>query len=741
MKPREDQVGIVDSTAALALLTGRPNYQVIVRDTGLFEWVPTGTPNGVDVFAGSIGYWSKVFSGGASIPTLDAPVLTLISVGSTSIQADWTQPADAVNFQLYLATLSDFSDETIIYNGALLTFIATGLNPSTLYYSRVRARGYEKMNSEFATDSVTTDEFIPDIISANKIAEFAIDEGSGQKIFNKVVGNTADTNLIHAPEKAWTAISNFIPSIYVASETTRTDNYVANSDGNVQMHRIVTLSGSTVNGGTGAFAGLRIQGETFPAGQYTLSLEVKSNTGSSQNMRMAYTNSGSISGDLVVPTTHTRVSFTFTHGGGAQLIYVAINGSAGTPLDISIDKIKLEAGAVATAYVTPDFDMGFGITGVSNASDPTWVAGKGVNFASGTQYAFAIAKNAPTVTNFSGYVVAKVSSAVSGQNIIFSSVFGDGGFEFYAGEGGTSTPQSLIPPRIKYRNNTATVKLTKVADDQYHVLAFTYNGTSLKYYIDGIEQATLSASLTSVQLSKLLLNYSPLVGGLGGASEINYALLYSDGHSASDVALNYTALKAIMNARGISMATNDIAIAVEGDSITIDINTYARKAIRANMVPLIAENFATVGATMAVLESRKATVKAWLNASTATTKVLSVFIGANDLVGASVPATVLAALKSYCLDMRASVSGLQIAVCSVLPNTSSGQIANRNVYNPLLVADTSFYDVLVPFHLNSNMGNDADASNATKYSDGVHPTNAGHDFLYPDWKTAIETLL
>lgn len=734
----------VPNTAAMSATSGTDYRNILVKNVGFFEWLASGTVDDIDVFtATGGGVWSKVFSGGVSMTALEAPVLTLTPIGANAMQADWTLSADADNYQLFGGEMADFSDEVLLYDGPLLTKNITGLDPLTTIYARVLARGYEKGNSPYGTDSATTDAFVPDIISANRIAEFSIDEGAGQKIFNKVAGNTSDNNLIHAPEKAWGAISNLIPNIYSFSECTKTENYVANSDGNVQMLRLETLSGSIQNPGTGAFAGMRISALTdvlTNTGLHTLSLEVKSNTGVAQNMRMGYGITGyELSSDIVVPTTPTRVSFTFTHVGGGPALYIAINDSAGNPLDISIDKLKIEEGATATAYVTPDFDLGFGLYGKSNSDDPTWVTGKGVAVASQAQYAFGISKNTPTVTNSSGYVVAKVSSSSVTKNVLFSTQFGSGGFEMYFGEGGTTTVAATIMPKVKYRNSEAIAKLTKIADDQYHIITYTYDGTTLRFYIDAVEQASLVVSLTSVQLNYLLLNYSPLVGGYGGAAEINYAILYSAVHSAADVLQNYNALKDIMISRGITLAANDIAVAVEGDSITIDINTYARKAFR-KMVPMIGENFATVGATVSVLESRKATVKAWLNASTATTKILSVFIGANDLVSTA-GATVLANLKAYCLDMKADVPGLLIAVCSALPRNNAGQLANRAVYNPALVSDSSFYDVLIPFHLNATMGPDAAASDVSRYGDGTHPTNLGHEELEPDYQAGIESLL
>lgn len=739
MKPREDKTGIVDSTAALALLTGRPNYQVVVRDIGLFEWLPTGTPDGTDVFAGSIGYWSKVFSGGVSTPQLETPELTLTVISDTQINATWLAVTDAANYQLYRATTSDFSDETLVYDGALLLFNSTGLTASTPYYFRLKARGYERMNSAFDSDTATTDAYVPAMLTANRIAEFMMDEDAGQRLFNTVGGNTSNNNLIWFGEQHWSNVSNYFnsTSYFQKSETTITENYANNVLGKAQALRVVTLSGSTESGVTGAYAGMRIY-RLLPAGTYTMSLAVKSNTGSAQSMRMLC-NGGTISGDLAVTTAWTRVSYTITHPGGTPLLYFCINGSAGDPMDILIDQVKIEAGSSATAYVTPQFDANFGVDGTTEASDPTWDAGKGI-LVTDVQNAHIYTDTPATVTNISVHVAATVDASSTSQNYLYSTVFGDAGFDLMAGTGGTA--DTLVLSRFKFRNTSALIKLSKFADGQTHLFSGVYDGTYVRLYVDAVEQAKTAATLTSTSINRMLLNYTPIIGGTGSNGRIEYAAAFSVGHSAAEVLQHYQAVKVELASRGITMAANSIAIAVEGDSITIDVNTYARKAIR-NMVPLIAENFAVVGSTVTgatSLDARKATVKAWLNASTAITKVLSVFIGANDLV-TGVPATVLANLKAYCLEMKTDVPGLLINVCSVLPNLTGSQITNRNIFNPLLVADTSFYDVLTPFHLNSQMGADADASDIAKYPDGVHPSNAGHGYLYPDWQTAIETLL
>jgi hypothetical protein len=66
-KPRSNYYGIVDFTSDLALLNGRDNYQVQVKDVGIFEWLPTGPADGTNIFAGASGFWSKVNDGAVSV--------------------------------------------------------------------------------------------------------------------------------------------------------------------------------------------------------------------------------------------------------------------------------------------------------------------------------------------------------------------------------------------------------------------------------------------------------------------------------------------------------------------------------------------------------------------------------------------------------------------------------------------------------------------------------------------------
>jgi len=143
---------------ALSALSGANFKYVFVTNEGVFKYLSSGTPNGTTIFAASGGgTWNLVFNAGVDTPQLSTPVLTLTVEGSTAITADWAAVTDASNYLLYASTASDFTGETLIYDGSSLTFPYTSLATGTQYYFRIKARGYERMNSEFDTDTATTD--------------------------------------------------------------------------------------------------------------------------------------------------------------------------------------------------------------------------------------------------------------------------------------------------------------------------------------------------------------------------------------------------------------------------------------------------------------------------------------------------------------------------------------------------------------------------------------------------------
>lgn len=578
---------------------------------------------------------------------------------------------------------------------------------------------------------------LPDTLQPNRIGEWFFLEGTGQKVFNAAGPNTANNNLLGFSERHWTGVSFYNTSFYVinggSNPDTLTENFANNEDGIAQAARLQTGSGSTINGDTGVFNGIRINGLAFAAGPYTLSVAVKSNTGSSQTMRMAF-GSGTISSDLTVTTSWTRVSFTFTHSGSITNLFFIINGSGGTALDILFDKVKLETGSSATPYVTPKFDLQFGNYDGSETVDPAWVTG-GISLADSV--AFGITDVPATTTNFSVHMCCKLDSSNPDQGYVISTAFGDNGFELIVGQGGTA--KHNIQPAVNFHGNLIRTPICKIADDRVHLVSATYDGTTLKLFIDKILLQSALASISPTTISRLQIGYTPSVGGRQFTGEVYYASIYDTAHNNTDIATQYSAVSGRMAARGVSMAADNNFIMCEGDSITIDIDSYAKHGICAITTPNLAHNKAVVGNQIAQLVSNATVVDSYITSRPK--NILSVFIGANDLSGATTAAQFVADLKSYCLARRAA--GWLIVACTVLPRKASGvpNYTKRNAANALIVADTSFYDAICRFDLVSGMGADGDEANATNYdAQETHPTNAGSALLMPTWKAAVESL-
>lgn len=86
LKPRSNKQGVVDIIGDLANVEGRENYTVLVKDTGVFEWVPSGTVDGTNIIAAKFGYWSRVLQSGDGTNLLFTP--ENVANKSISVTAD-----------------------------------------------------------------------------------------------------------------------------------------------------------------------------------------------------------------------------------------------------------------------------------------------------------------------------------------------------------------------------------------------------------------------------------------------------------------------------------------------------------------------------------------------------------------------------------------------------------------------------------------------------------------------------
>lgn len=184
-------------------------------------------------------------------------------------------------------------------------------------------------------------------------------------------------------------------------------------------------------------------------------------------------------------------------------------------------------------------------------------------------------------------------------------------------------------------------------------------------------------------------------------------------------------------------------VVFEGDSITAYANAptsgevgYPALTTYAILPNPLRYNFAVSGNTLSDISARGSTVDATFATHAGVGKrVLVILTGAND----NGNATFTADLKTYCLARKAATPGLKIVIIPTLPRDNGAFNTWRNARNVEVAADTSFYDSLAV--QDSSMWDDADAADTAKYSDGIHPTEAGQALIYPLVKTAVEAVL
>ena len=112
-------------------------------------------------------------------------------------------------------------------------------------------------------------------------------------------------------------------------------------------------------------------------------------------------------------------------------------------------------------------------------------------------------------------------------------------------------------------------------------------------------------------------------------------------------------------------------------------------------------------------------------------KHVFVFIGTNDLVGGTDPATVAATLQTICTTLR-SAGATKLTLCTIPDRSSSGGIsqsaynAARATYNNLIIGMVGTYcNNVVRLDLNPFLGPNGAHTNATYFTDEIHFTAAG----------------
>lgn len=552
------------------------------------------------------------------------------------------------------------------------------------------------------------------------VARWKFDEGSGPIAANSFASPINDgTNLLFAPD-TFHGEAGYAPWAISSGVTKTLDQ--TNRRGDATAVRLQATSG-----------GLRytVTGVGVPAGQHTFSLYVKSGNGSDQTIRLwiAPTSGGAaVSSNISVTNAGgwQRVSFTATSATPVTALYIT-NDDANSAFDIVVGDIQFEAGASATTYRLQTWDWGL------YSDTPYAWSSEGLVSSDGGKLAVATSSVPKTFSQMTLHAVIKYNSfhtydagitEVTSINKLFAPTVGSG-----TGCGALVANGSV--------GNPATI-----ASGQFWCLTITWDGSKIRYYLNGTFIRSAAASTAFTPKGLLLGGFS----GLGFYGTVAEMVLYDTAHSASDVRSAYSALKASVSAKSVTLTDIDEFVAFEGDSITDPAGATAYPGIAMAAISpyrnwaLSAVSGSVIGTKVSPPAGSLWSRSSDLNEGLLPTKrkrVLSLLIGANH--GNETPAEFVAALKEYCLFQIAA--GWIIDLTTLTPCATGGYNTWRNTVNSLIIADTSFYHTLCRFDLVNHMGADGDEANTTYYSDGKHPTVAGQTLLAAAKKTSLEAAL
>ena len=486
----------------------------------------------------------------------------------------------------------------------------------------------------------------------------------------------------------------------------------------------------------------------LPAGTYTIGLTAKRNTGTDQEFISLVGSSKSVV--KYATASWQRFSHTFTVGAGPVNIYPLWSAASATipgatDCNIQLYEANLYAGSVDLGVEPLVGNMVLGKDGFS--TNPA-VSGNELDLsASGfASFQFDAAKTLPNALT---YVIMAEQVTTTNDYATLLYGFNAGAFDKL------QAWMSYNKETLEWAFNGSQAQVQREPSLLFngkglHGFSFRYDGAAMDVFVDDVHFTTqLRASLGSLSVADFLVGQW---GGSRSNHKLYAAALYDRALSNTELRQAYAFLKAKATAAALSATPMSRVIVAEGDSITAPyiegaVQSYAYK-YGANANPFaytIVRAFP--GDAVAQLESRAADIDAIIPPSVSGREfVLSVLCGANDFDDGLTTSQFLAAYASYLDDRRAA--GFPVAVGTILPRTAPGFNTWRNTCNTEIrlwatggsTVPGIHADAIIDFAAEATMGPDAAASNATYYSDGTHPTNAGQVLLEVVYRAVMDAL-
>lgn len=597
---------------------------------------------------------------------------------------------------------------------------------------------------------------VPPLPSGASIVVFAQDYESANKVIpNRVRPGTASDPLkvlTRAPRGCWLnsgALGTVGGSPWSSSGFTTTLNYAADLDGTMTAARQLS---------TGAGLGVVLYAGTIScvAGDYTIVVHVKSNTGVDQSWEWSY--DGSSWTGFTVTSTMTRHTFEVTHVGTTNM-RIRIRPASGVTGDISLGKFYLWAGDAASAPA----DLEFGGDGYIGNTPGDTVDCTTERLALSTAQCIHYDLPEPVVGQ-TGTIIAVTKRNVGTVNNGFRDTFladilantADNTFvlkeeetTYFSMTGGwpsSTSPKATFSPDYHalggYHAHAAMFDATSRevwSDDM--LLAYTQGTTNASRSIQHLQTGTNNGYTRDHHIAAILV----WVGKKLTATEYRAALKYIDYYLESEGGV-------------IGKPVNTLC--TDGDSIMAGPSneSYVKKSLGLFTQPVRVHNAALSGS---VINGHPTTT---LNLTTrmplhlasipsvsqraGRAHIFVVALGTNDLWDYYGGATAwLAAMEVQCAALMAA--GWTVGVATILPKgTAWVNYASFNAQRAIANAALAGWvaaekcHFIVDFAADATMGPDAAANNLSLYGDGLHPVAASHEtYLGPIFRAAVNPFL
>lgn len=535
---------------------------------------------------------------------------------------------------------------------------------------------------------------------------------------------------------------------------TTTEKHEAGRDGVVAATRAVFSSGTS---------GIRYR-KTFSlsAGTYTMVIDAKSNTGSSQDFQMSRDGlANTVTRTATTSWQQFKNEFTLSSATTVDLRFLFPPSGDG---DFVIDKAFLWSGDAASvpADLTLEGDLYFGnsskTTDVTYASGEITLASGAIgsidfnDFVTGNEVTMlAVVKRTVDYNNVAGYrypfMYDVVESSVPGATTAWSLGEFEAEGEITASFGGRrARPAGGFSPNL-------------FTDGGYHVISASADASALDLWLDDVSLALETATAGQSDSSRKFQvgNKTASFGFL--KFKLNALALYDRKLTDVERRKAISIMIATASDSGITITKPTNHLIAGFDSITADADSYVHEFLPNATSGLVAQNEAIGGSTLSLnptvalnLDVRSpyhiAGIPADASDRSGRRFVVTLHPGANDLQP-NYAGDVTAFLDElWAITDPIRARGGHLGIATILPKgTSVTGAATHNTARA--TANTQIrsllgtkFDFLIDFAADATMGPDSAADNASLYGDGLHPTASAHStYLEPIYRAAVNGVL